>query len=289
MWFDSAERLPNGARGILLSGADGGGKNTKHGVKPLSLVIPVDPSYWQSWRKALLMADRGFIPNKATVAKTDIFGKGEFAHLSGRPVFLKPSGCAISQDDANRLLRTSLSRWGYLSKEEAACFSIRGLRTGYLSHLHALGYPIEEIAKIAAHSSTETTLEYFRNASGVKKSQKRKRKKKKFQSFLDIINSLPKFAVTESSDEAFMWMKQAARRKLLAGERGSLALRTANANEEVAKAPFKRPNAWKKPWSIFNAEDRRRAGLRGPISSVLGAIKGRTQHSIAHGSSPAVG
>ena len=294
IWLDSPERLPDHSRAFLLSGADGGSKTNKKQSRPLSIIRPIDPSFWQTWRKTerLAMDPEGRLPSKEIIKKTDIFGEGEFAKLSSRPLYLDSEGTAFVQKDANNLLRQGLVDFANFTPEEAACYSARSLRAGYLSHLHATGHPLEEIAKVAAHAATASTKEYFRDKNGVKskkrlKVSRKKKEKSKFTKVADFLKNLPTFSAAVSAEEAFSWMRKAAQRRLKIAEGGPMSRRTNNAAEEVSNRPFLLPKAWKGSWNLFNPQDRLRAGMKGPLADYIGAVKGRGQcHSFDYHLSP---
>ena len=266
LWFDSLTSSASGGLGLKFSGADGGAKTAK-GQNPSNTYVIVPPKrcFWRCFAKLMWMSRCGFLPAKDVIDSTDLLCKQDFKVQVGVPLLLNELGEPITQQDMTKFLRRALVEVGALSIEEAACFCLRCLRQSYLSHLAAIGCPLDAIARVAAHTSTKSTEGYLRNAEGkriyksgsktAKKAARVKSMKSELKKFLDDI---PKSKVAADSTEAFGMMREAAQKQLRSGGRKDIVRRTDNASEEIAMNPFGKPINWSRSWSFHRRSDRNR-------------------------------
>ena len=208
------------------------------------------------------MSYAGRLPNRSRLLSADIFCKKEWRFQKAVPILVNRHGEPFEQREATLFLRKALVTIGGLSPEEAACYCLRGHRQGYLSYLHARNFGLEDIAKLAAHQSTETTTGYLRDAEG-KQVMKRKKGAKRMRpsnrrELSAYLKSLPAMKIAENSAESFNIMRKVAQNWLKNGRNPDIVRRTDNASKDLAEDPFKAPKAWGCKWSFHSDSDRAR-------------------------------
>ena len=239
--------------------------------------MPVDRSFYHSWRKLACVSMSGRLPSRESLLAADIFCRNEWRHQKAVPILVNRHAEAFSQSEATNFLRGALVDIGGLSPKEAACYCLRSFRQGYLSYLHARDFGLEDIAKLAAHTSTKTTTGYLKDAKGSRIPKNRGSRKLCNSRELSVfLKSLPTIEIARNSKEAFKLMRSTAQDWLENGSNSGIVRRTDNASKDLAKAPFKVPKAWGCKWSFHSSADRARFKIS-PKAKTWGGNRKKTR------------